>query len=282
MLASRSFAYNRGAHMGVAQGIAEGLMGRCAMKWSTAGTNRVCSRCLALKDTIVGYTDESGVTIPPLHPRCRCAIIYDEVATPRTKPSIPKITLNNYEDVSKLRSQAEFIAIANKLKPVIEQYTGRQSKWNGLIVLEDKGNKIGGKLWDCSIRLNPTAPEHALIHELIHSCSISYYDSAVFLANKFEEELTVEYLSQELAILESMPVVDSDYSNGVELIRELKVMLGVSKSDLEFASKLIKQPLGERWNWLWEQISDKMNLDGTIELGQQLMSKLEEISQWTT
>ena len=59
------------------------------MKWSTAGTNRVCSRCLALKDTIVGYTDESGVTIPPLHPRCRCAIIYDEVAAPRGKPSTP-------------------------------------------------------------------------------------------------------------------------------------------------------------------------------------------------
>lgn len=78
-----AFAYNRGAHMGVSQGIAEGLMGRCAMKWSTAGTNRVCSRCLALKDTIVGYTDESGVTLPPLHPRCRCAIIYDEVAAPR-------------------------------------------------------------------------------------------------------------------------------------------------------------------------------------------------------
>ena len=85
-----AFAYNRGAHMGVAQGIAEGLMGRCAMKWSTAGTNRVCSRCLALKDTIVGYTDESGVTLPPLHPRCRCAIIYDEVAAPKLlKPGEP-------------------------------------------------------------------------------------------------------------------------------------------------------------------------------------------------
>ena len=41
------------------------------------------SRCLALKDTTVGYTDESGVTIPPLHPRCRCAIIYDEVEKPQ-------------------------------------------------------------------------------------------------------------------------------------------------------------------------------------------------------
>lgn len=85
-----AFAYNRGAHMGVSQGIADGLMGRCAMKWSTAGTNRVCSRCLALKDTIVGYTDESGVTLPPLHPRCRCAIIYDEVAAPRRVDNKPK------------------------------------------------------------------------------------------------------------------------------------------------------------------------------------------------
>ena len=47
--------------------------------WTTAGTNRVCSRCLALKDTVVGHTDESGVSIPPLHPRCRCAIMYREV-----------------------------------------------------------------------------------------------------------------------------------------------------------------------------------------------------------
>ena len=61
----------------------DGYMGRCAMIWTTAGTNRVCGRCLTLKDTVVGYTDESGVTIPPLHPRCRCAIMYDEVGRAR-------------------------------------------------------------------------------------------------------------------------------------------------------------------------------------------------------
>ena len=74
-----AFAYNRGAHMGVSQAIAGGLMGRCEMVWTTAGTNRVCGRCLALKDTVVGHTDETGVTLPPLHPRCRCAIMYNEV-----------------------------------------------------------------------------------------------------------------------------------------------------------------------------------------------------------
>ena len=41
---------------------------------------------------MVGYTDESGVTLPPLHPRCRCAIMYREVGVPRVmqpKPSKP-------------------------------------------------------------------------------------------------------------------------------------------------------------------------------------------------
>ena len=83
-----AYAYNRGAHMGVSQSIADGYMGRCEMVWTTAGTNRVCGRCLELKDRVVGHTDESGVTLPPLHPRCRCAIMYREVG--EKKPSRPR------------------------------------------------------------------------------------------------------------------------------------------------------------------------------------------------
>ena len=68
-------------------------MGRCEMVWTTAGTNRVCGRCMELKDTVVGTTDQSGVTIPPLHPRCRCAIMYREVGTPRVMQPKPNKTL---------------------------------------------------------------------------------------------------------------------------------------------------------------------------------------------
>ena len=77
-------AYNQGAHEGILAAQRAGLMGVCEMVWSTAGTNRVCGRCLALKDTVVGHTNESGVTLPPLHPRCRCTIIYREVGKPLT------------------------------------------------------------------------------------------------------------------------------------------------------------------------------------------------------
>ncbi|MBQ6005424.1 MAG: minor capsid protein [Selenomonadaceae bacterium] len=275
-----AFAYNRGAHMSVGQAIANGYMGKCEMVWTTAGTNRVCSRCMELRGRVVGTTEDSGVTIPPLHPRCRCTIIYQEIAPAKALRPKPQITIVNYEDVAVIRSQKEFLMFANQMKPVIEQYTGRQSKWNGRIILKDRGDAISGKCWDCSIVLNPNAPDHAVIHELVHSCSISYYNVMMFLNNKFEEELSVEYLSQELAILKNVPVVKSDYNPGVELIREFKAMLGVEKTDIEFASELIKQPLGERWDWLWEQISDKINPGTSLELGQQLMEKLEKIRQW--
>ena len=76
------------------------------MVWTTAGTNRVCPRCLPLKGKIVGYTDESGVQIPPLHPRCRCVIDYREVSidallTPRQPQAMPNVTLPNNAGVCK-------------------------------------------------------------------------------------------------------------------------------------------------------------------------------------
>ncbi|MBQ7493293.1 MAG: hypothetical protein IJT47_02565 [Selenomonadaceae bacterium] len=74
-----AFAYNRGAHEGVTRAINAKLMPHCEMVWTTAGTNRVCGRCMELKDTVVGRTDEGGVQIPPLHPRCRCTIMYREL-----------------------------------------------------------------------------------------------------------------------------------------------------------------------------------------------------------
>ena len=120
VLTENAFAYNRGAHMGVSQSIADGYMGRCAMIWTTAGTNRVCSRCLALKDTVVGYTDESGVLLPPLHPRCRCAIMYDEVGTPRATKPKPKVpTLKDEIDSLRQKLRSDRDATSAELEPII-------------------------------------------------------------------------------------------------------------------------------------------------------------------
>ena len=207
-----------------------------------------------------------------MHPRCRCIIIYREI---RTEPQkTPRITITNYEDVARTRSKEEFLTFANQIKPIVEKYTGRQSKWNGQLIFDDK--ESNSKLWDCSIRLNSNTPGHALIHELIHSCSVSHYGSSAYIKHRWEEELTVHYLSQELALLENFPVVDSGYDSGTALIREFRVALDMKKSDLEFAAELIKQPLGERFDWLGGLIP----FNDTIEQYQSFVAKLETIKQW--
>ena len=87
VLTETAFAYNKGADMGIRRAINAQLMGRCEMIWTTAGVLRTCGRCLELRGKVVGYTDEVGVQIPPLHPRCRCAIMYREtVETVKPNP----------------------------------------------------------------------------------------------------------------------------------------------------------------------------------------------------
>lgn len=170
--------------------------------------------------------------------------------------------ITDYEDVAKPRPREEFLTFANRLLPTIEQYAVRKSKWNGQIIFDDK--ESDSKLWDCSIRLNPDAPLHALIHELIHSCSVSRFGAQAYIRHRWEEELTVHYLSQELA-----------------LIREFKAALGVSRTDLEFASALIKEDLGYRFEFLAAQIPAVLGSEATIEQYNDFMSKLEAIRQWT-
>ena len=209
-------------------------------------------------------------------------IKYREVGSAVGEIRIPKIIINSYDAVAKIRTAKEFTTLGEQIKPTIEYYTGRASKWSGKIVLTDNGNRSGGKLWDCSVRLNPDAPEHVLIHELIHSCSVSHYGTAMYATHKWEEELTIHYLSQEIAALKNITIVESGYDDGVKLIREFKTILGMKISDLEFASELVKQPLGERWDWLSEQIYNTLGVNATFEQYEELTAKLETIRQWTT
>lgn len=167
---------------------------------------------------------------------------------------------------------------ANQIKPTLEKYCGRSSKWNGEIILSNENEKAGGKLWNCAIRLNSDAPIHALYHELVHSCSVSHFGFETYKIHRFEEELTVHYLSQELARLKKIPVVDSGYDGGVALIREFKLELNTKISDLEFASALLKEDLGYRWQWLAAQIP--VNENTTFEQLGYFMTKLEEIKRW--
>ena len=85
-------AYNHGAHEGIKQAQAAGLMGAVKKVWSTANDHRVCPHCEALDGLTVGidggfgwskYLFQDSDELPPAHPLCRCAVQYVEIEPPR-------------------------------------------------------------------------------------------------------------------------------------------------------------------------------------------------------
>lgn len=81
-------AYHQGNDAAVRQGIAQGLLPKMKKVWSTARDGKVCSMCLALEGMEVDldsrFKGEQGrrivqILLPPAHPHCACAVLYEEV-----------------------------------------------------------------------------------------------------------------------------------------------------------------------------------------------------------
>ncbi|MBQ7198856.1 MAG: minor capsid protein, partial [Selenomonadaceae bacterium] len=184
----------------------------------------------------------------------------------------PKFEKAKYRVAAKVRPLEEFLLMAKELQPIAEKYTGCKSLWSGKIVLTEKSLKN----WDCNIWLWDDAPKHVLLHEMIHSCSVSYYSQDVFAAYKFEEELVVQYLCQEISQKEKIEIIAGGYDKGVELLRKIKRSLNLNISDLAFAQNLIKQPLGNRWEYL-----ESLTINAaTIEDYLKAIRQIEVLKKW--
>jgi SPP1 gp7 family putative phage head morphogenesis protein len=79
-----AFAYNNGTHQGIIQAQERGLIGLVNKVWCTADDERTCERCAPLDNVKVPmdahFEDINGkrVLLPPLHPHCRCTVLYEE------------------------------------------------------------------------------------------------------------------------------------------------------------------------------------------------------------
>jgi len=81
-------AYNAGRYYSVGQAVAQGYLPPVEKVWVTALDERVCDDCKALEGVRVGYDAAftsnpkkarySEGLFPPLHPRCRCVVTYEE------------------------------------------------------------------------------------------------------------------------------------------------------------------------------------------------------------
>ena len=80
-------AYHEGNDQAIREGIRNGVFPKMRKEWSTSRDTKVCPSCMTLKGVVIDmdaeFTAKSGrrtvtTSIPPLHPRCACAIKYVE------------------------------------------------------------------------------------------------------------------------------------------------------------------------------------------------------------
>lgn len=191
-----AFAYNQGAHEGIMRSIAGKYMNRCAMVWSTAGVIRTCGRCLELNGKIVGYTDESGVTLPPLHPRCRCAIMYRELKE-QPKPKVyrefktadeaNKYFGNDISDTSKAFGRW-YSSVKKPGREAVIKYTSNyyeeMNGWlRGLMPETDftaaEFDTLKQTILDCESALTQSElPENILVHRQVGRKMLDLYKAA--------------------------------------------------------------------------------------------------------
>ena len=218
--------------------------------------------------------------MPPLHPRCRCAIMYREVGTPRVmQPKPPRY--NSSEQGETPRTLTEVQVVAEKLNSIVGKYFVRKSKLNGQVAATPRKNNC--KLPDCSLGILLTdCPDEAILHELIHAHSTSWYPNSAYIANSAIEEASVQYLTQEIANLEGVPLIGSGYDFWVERLRKINRMIGLYETDLKFAQRLLRVPMTIRIEWLIAKVRKKLiQSGGTIEQMAKVTELLDEIT-WET
>lgn len=90
-----AFAYNQGSYEGTKQAQEAGYMGDTVKIWCTADDERKCEICDGLDGKRVAMDEDFDFhtklatprnptirRVPPAHPSCRCAVIYEEISPP--------------------------------------------------------------------------------------------------------------------------------------------------------------------------------------------------------
>lgn len=161
------------------------------------------------------------------------------------------------------RTKEEFEQTARQIKEEITQYSDRPSKWSGNINVnsEHVGNgALGAKEWSCDISLIDTADDGVIWHEMLHSCSASYYKSEVYNANEYIEEATVEWLKQQICGEKNIFNVYA-YGDKTIVLQVLNESFEFG-TDMEFAKEIFNVPLPERYRWLENRVDERLRQSG--------------------
>lgn len=258
-----AFAYNWGAHEEILQAQSQGIMGKMVKRWCTSGDDQVCSICQAFEGMEIemdkGFPFKGKKLfagqdlLPPAHPRCACAVEYIEVEPPAIT-DIPRMQVDiTQADSFREYTTEEIERMAVQTEEVISKHIATPSKWSGNVIVDDKRGKTG-KLWNCDILATHMTSPHMILHEQIHACSISYYKEEIYFQYENIEEASVQFMAQEISMMEGIESIDSSYDKMVDALRQIGKRMGICKTDYDFAKLMIEMPVPERLDWISENL----------------------------
>lgn len=236
---------------------------------------------------------EVGATAPPFHVRCRSTTVpyfddeFDSVGERAARDENGKtyyvpgnMTYKEWQksfekgDKSKTnnkpmeksdsmrytkRTKEQYESVANDVKLKITDYVFNKPKWSGNINIKnylEKDNISGQKEWTCDISIIDSADDGVIWHEMLHSCSASYYAPDVYIANQYIEEASVEFLKQQICIEKEISHMET-YPNLVLILQEINGAFHYG-SDMEFAKELFNIPLPDRYRWLEDKVVESL------------------------
>lgn len=166
-----------------------------------------------------------------------------------------------------IRTKEEFENITNSIKSDITNYANNHSKWSGNINVHKDlidGDAMGIKEWSCDIAVIASADDGVLWHEMLHSCSASYYPPNVYSEHQFIEEGTVEFLKQQICAERNIRNIGA-YEDKVLILKIINDSFGYG-TDLEFAKEIFNIPLPDRYQWLVDKVDESLrNANASFE-----------------
>lgn len=241
-----------------------------------------------------------GINAPPMHPYCRCTTCpyFDDEFTIDDKRAAKDEECNWYEvpanmtykewknnfvdggskdglakmaidktngtNYNVVRTADELQAVAQSVKADISNYADNESKWTGNINIDNslKLDGINGQIeWNGDITVVDTADDGTMWHEMLHTCSVSYYDEVTYITHRNIEEASVEFLKQQICSEKGITSA-SAYEELTVVLQTLNSSFNYG-TDMEFAKELFNVALPDRYQWLEDKVDDtlrKMNV----------------------
>lgn len=238
-------AYNHGVHEAIRDGMASGRLPVMKEIWSTAKNDRVCEACQDLEGMEVGFDEEFSVdvhskrnpervlrtltaVVPPLHPRCHCALMYVEAGlnVDGGLASSGNDILDSQEHDAPVLLENIDVTDEKVVKSRLEKYEksiASKETENAIVICQD------GNVYQCFGTLNNVYPDADLGNRIYgsymthnhpigsdHEYSFSERDIILFLENNLtilrgiDDKFVYELTRNPLDIDENVSVFEID------------------------------------------------------------------------